>query len=112
MLYPEFSQYKPLAEHETRLCNSYIDKGGNLFYVEPGFYTGLMGYKEKAPDSYSQILSKMDEIIKKNHRVIFTADYENPFINKDGFIYVEIEDITNALKCTWVDDSRPSDYGD
>lgn len=112
MLYPEFSQYKPYSEHETRLVNSYLDDEGNFFYVEPGFYSQLLGYKEKAPDTLPKILKKMDEIIKTNHHVIFTMDYESPFVRKDDFIYVEIGDITDALKCTWIDDSRPSDYGD
>jgi hypothetical protein len=54
----------------------------------------------------------MDELIKKNHKTIFTADFENPMVNKDDYIYVEITDITDPLHITWRDDNRPSDYGD
>lgn len=112
MLYKEFNQYKSIKNPLNPLCHYYEDEEGNSFFIEPGFYTAIMGYEDKAPDKLPLILNKMDELIQKNHHIVFTADYENPFINIDGYIYLEIEDITNPLGVTWVDDSRPSDYGD
>lgn len=112
MLYKEFNQYKSIKNPLNPLCHYYEDEEGNSFFVEPGFYTAIMGYEDKSPDKLPLILNKMDELIKKNHHIVFTADYENPFVNIDGYIYLEIEDITNPLGVTWVDDSRPSDYGD
>lgn len=94
------------------LCNHYQDKEGNSFFVEPGFYTALAGYKDKKFEAVDPILKKMDELIKQNHKTVFTADFENPMVNKDGYIYVEMEDITDPLHLTWRDDNRPSDYGD
>ena len=57
-------------------------------------------------------MEAIDLVIKKNHKVIFTADFENPWITREGFIYREIQDITDPL-CIFVEDkSRGSDYGD
>lgn len=112
MLYEEFNQYKEVKNQINPLCHYYEDDLGNSFFIEPGFYMGLMGYKDKMFENYPLILEKIKKVVKDNHRVIFTADYLNPFVDAEGYIYLELEDITNALGCTWVDDSRPSDYGD
>jgi hypothetical protein len=111
MEYPEFKAYKPKRDEEAPLCNAYEDEEGDVFFVEPGFYTLLRGYEEKSPYA-SAILDEIDKTVKKDHKVIFTADFEHPFVEKEGFIYVEMQDITDRLGLTWVDDSRPSDYGD
>lgn len=111
MEYPEFSKYK-FHQDKSSLCNAYEDEFGNLFYVEPGFYTGLKGFEEKRRDFYSDILEAIDAAIKKNHKVIFTGDFESPFLLRDGFVYLEIQDITDPLGIFVEDKSRGSDYGD
>ena len=111
MLYPEFSQYKSIVDPTNPLTNHYLDKEGNSFYIEPGFYTAIAGYEDKNSKVVPSILKKMDELIKKNHKTIFTADFENPMVNKDDYIYVEITDITDPLHITWRDDNRRSAYG-
>lgn len=112
MRYEEFDKYIPYTDPENRLVHAYKDEQGNTFYVEPGFYSGLQGFKEKRLERYQEILDAIDEVIKKEHKVIFTADFENPWITRDGFIYREILDITDPLKIFVEDKSRGSDYGD
>ena len=92
--------------------NAYKDDEGNSFYVEPGFYDGLRGFKEKRAEDFDRIMAAIDETIKKNHKVIFTADFEYPWITREGYIYREIHDITDPLLIFVEDKSRGSDYGD
>lgn len=112
MNYGEFDKYESLQDAENHLVHFYQDKEGNQFYVEPGFYSGLMGFKEKRAERFDEIMNAIDATIKKEHKVIFTADFENPWITRPGFIYREILDITDPLKIFVEDKSRGSDYGD
>ena len=56
----------------------------------------------------------MIEVVKKNRKVVFTAEYEYPQTEPqdDEYIYLEIFDITDPLKIYVEDKSRGSDYGD
>ena len=112
MRYDEFSKYQEYQDELNHLVHAYKDEAGNIFYVEPGFYEGLMGFKEKRAERFDEIMKEIDRIIQKNHKVIFTADFENPWIARDGFIYQEIFDITDPLQIFVEDKSRGSDYGD
>lgn len=112
MLYPEFNQYESWVDPHYPLCNAYKNELGDSFYVEPSFYQSLLGYKDKAEERLPLILKEMDRIVKENHKVIFTGDYEFPMVRAEGYIYQELIDITDPLHLTWIDDSRPSDYGD
>lgn len=112
MLYDAFDKYQPFVDERNKLVHAYKDKEGNVFYVEPGFYEGLMGFKEKRADDFPRIMEAIDQVIKKEKKVIFTADFENPWITRDGFIYREISDITDPLLIFVEDKSRGSDYGD
>ena len=112
MRYDEFSKYQEYKDELNHLVHAYQDEEGNIFYVGPGFYEGLMGFKEKRLERFDEIMVEIERIIKKNHKVIFTADFENPWISRDGFIYREIFDITDPLQIFVEDKSRGSDYGD
>jgi len=112
MNYPEFNSYRPLQDEKNHLVHLYGDEEGNLFYVEPGFYDGLLGFKEKRAERFDELMKALDETVKQNHRVIFTADFENPWIEREGFIYREIFDLTDPLRIFVEDKSRGSDYGD
>ncbi len=112
MDYTEFSSYSPYVDPLNQLVHAYTDEEGNLFYVEPGFYDGLLGFKEKRPEAFESIMKALDKTVKKNKKVIFTADFENPWIDREGFIYREISDITDPLLVFVEDKSRGSDYGD
>ena len=54
----------------------------------------------------------METIVKKNKRVIFAGDFEEPLTrrNVDDFIILEIFDITDKLQIYVEDKSRGSDY--
>lgn len=113
MRYEDFdSRYTPLVDAENKLVHFYQDEEGNTFYVEPGFYEGLMGFKEKRTEDFPAIMESIDKVIKTNHKVIFTADFEFPWISREGYIYREILDITDPLGIFVEDKSRGSDYGD
>lgn len=112
MDYVEFNKYKPFVDEQNPLVHAYSDEEGNTFYVEPGFYNGLIGFKEKRAERFQEIMDFIDELIKKYHKIIFTADFENPWIEREGYIYREIFDITDPLKIFVEDKSRGSDYGD
>ena len=112
MTYDEFSKYKPYLDPENHLVHAYEDEEGNRFYVEPGFYEGLMGFKEKREERFAELMDAIDACIKKHHKVIFTADFEYPWIHRDGYIYREIFDFTDPLQIFVEDKSRGSDYGD
>lgn len=112
MLYPEFNRYKSIKDELYPLINAYENELGDIFYVEPMFYQSLLGYKDKTEGRFEKIIEAMDKIVRENHKVVFTIDYEYPAVNKEDFIYRELQDITDSLHLTWIDDSRPSDYGD
>jgi len=112
MLYPEFNQYEPFVDPANPFCNAYRNKQGHTFYVEPGFYEGLEGYKEKREERFLELLSAIDEIVAQNEKVVFTWNFESPFVFKDDYIYREIGDIADALGIYVEDKSRGSDYGD
>jgi hypothetical protein len=57
-------------------------------------------------------MKAIEQIIKDNPKVVFTGNFETPFIDKEGFLYREIGDITDPLKIFVEDKSRGSDYGD
>jgi predicted ester cyclase len=112
MLYPEFSQYKSYVDPSNGLVNAYQSKEGHIFYVEPGFYYALQGLQEKKRDEFPKIMAAIDKVIAENPKVVFTGNFDSPFINKEGFIYREIGDITDPLHIFVEDKSRGSDYGD
>ncbi|MGM9813462.1 MAG: hypothetical protein ACI32C_00920 [Candidatus Enteromonas sp.] len=113
MIYEEFNEYQSFKDENHPFVNAYKDQDGNVFYIEPGFYDGLLGFKEKRFEDFDRIMNSIKETIKKNHKVIFTADFEYPWVRgEEGFIYREIHDITDPLEIYVEDKSRGSDYGD
>lgn len=113
MNYPEWSNLKKVIDKDNSFFEYYIYPTGEMFYVEPSFYTQLNNFKELySIEQYKMILQKMEQLVKEKKKIIFTYDFENPFISKDGFIYLEFADITDFLKIKIEDKSRGSDYGD
>lgn len=112
MIYPEFDKYTPYVDPECPLCNAYKTKDGHIFFIEPWFYVGLQGFKEKREERFAEILAAIDDLVNKNEKLIFTGDFETPFIHKDDYLYREIHDITDPLNIYVEDKSRGSDYGD
>ena len=90
----------------------YLLEEGESFFVEPAFYTQLRYLKGIYPDKYRTIIDEMLVVVKKEKHVIFCHDFEYPLIKKEGFVYLEISDITDRLGIYPEDKSRGSDYGD
>ena len=113
MIYEEFSNYKLVLDTNNPFCNHYVMESGEEFYIEPVFYTMLKGFKERHSEGdYQRILDAMINVVKKNKKVVFVGNFEFPQTEVDGFIYLEITDITDPLKIFVEDKSRGSDYGD
>ena len=112
MIYPEFEHLKNVEDINNPFCNLYVYPTGECFYIEPVFYTMLRGFKDHHPDKYDLILKRMEEVVLKNKKVVFTGNFEFPQTEVEGYIYLEITDITNPLKIFVEDKSRGSDYGD
>ena len=108
----EFKDLKELKDEQNPFSNLYELESGDTFYMEPVFYTQLKGFKDHYPEQYARIIKEVIELVKKNHRVIFTGNFECPLTNKEGYIYLEITDVTDPLKIFVEDKSRGSDYGD
>ena len=115
MKYEEFKEYKIIEDKRNPFTTLYENELGDRFYIEPAFYTQLKGFKEHREKDYPRIIEALKDNVKRNHRVIFTAEFENPQTltdDEEGYIILEIFDITDPLKIYVEDKSRGSDYGD
>ena len=112
MKYEEFQDLKELKDDNNPFSTLYQLDSGELFYIEPVFYTMLKGFKDHHPDKIPLIVGEMLRVVKQNKKVVFTGNYDCPLTNVEGFIYLEINDITDPLKIFVEDKSRGSDYGD
>ena len=112
MEFVEFDDLNKVIDKEYKDINCY-ELDGSIFYVEPNFYTQLVYLKEHFKNEYSSIIEKIKEIAKRNNKVIFTGDFENPVVNKDDFIYREISDVLAELKLYFDNKGNPdSDWKD
>ena len=68
MIYPEFEQFESFVDPLNPYCNAYKTKEGHIFYVEPGFYSGMQGFKEKREERYQDLLNGIFDDIKKNEQ--------------------------------------------
>ena len=109
--YEEFCNLKRIDNDEIPYIQGFEYKG-NVLYVEPTFHTQLLGMKQHHHDKFSLIISNILSLVEKNKKVVFVGDFENPYIEMDGFVYLEITDVTDPLLIFVEDKSRGSDYGD
>ncbi len=110
MNYVEFDEFKEITDNN--FVKKFSDNEGNVFYIEPAFYTQFQGLLTRYPDYEKTFINKMKEIVKKNKVVAFVYDYENPFLDYKDAILREFVDVTDACKIFYEDKSRGSDYGD
>ena len=110
--YPEFAHLRQEIDPNNPFCALFFYESGESFYLEPVFYTHLMGFKDHYKDQYHLIIEKMEELVKKNKKIVFTGNFENPLTAVDNYIYLEITDVTDPLHIFAEDKSRGSDYGD
>jgi len=111
-MFEEWKDLKQRKDKDNPFYPEFILESGESFFVEPAFYTQLTNFKEIYPDEYVRIVDKMNSLVKERKHIIFAYDFENPFIKKDGYIYLEFVDITDSLQIFYEDKSRGSDYGD
>ena len=112
MKYEEFKEFKLVKDEDNPFTPHFIIDEETDFFIEPMVFTQLAGFKERHPDKYDLIVSSLIDRVRKNKKVIFVGDYENYFTEKEGYIYLELLDITNPLQIFVEDKSRGSDYGD
>ena len=112
MIIEEFKHLKNVPDPENPFIPHYELDDGSDFYIEPIFYTQLLGFKERHEDKYELIISSLLERVRRNKKVIFIGDFETNTFEKDGYIILEITDITDPLQIFVEDKSRGSDYGD
>ena len=108
----EFSNLQEVMDPEYPFIPHYVLDDGSDFYIEPIFYTQLQGFKERHEDKYQIIIDALLERVRKNRKVIFVGDFESNVFEKEGYIILEITDITDPLQIFVEDKSRGSDYGD
>ena len=112
MSYEEFKEFKLVKDEENPFSYHFVIDENTDFYLEPVVFTQLHGFQERHPDKYDLIIKSMVERVKSLKKVIFVGDYENYFTEKEGYVYLELIDITDPLKIFVEDKSRGSDYGD
>ncbi len=112
MEFKEFSRFKKSLDPRFIGSEKFVIDKDHIFYMEPNFESQLFYLEERYKDKFPEIIKSMLKLVKKNKYVIFTADFENPVVSLDGYIYQEVDDILNPLNidCGYI--SRGSDYGD
>ena len=110
MNYEEFAKYKEITD--SKFVKKFLVKNLNIFFVEPAFYTQMMGLFERYPEQKENFMSQIDKIVSSNKEVAFVYDFENPFLDYGDAILREFVDVTDACKIFYEDKSRGSDYGD
>ena len=83
---PEFANLKEKPDLENPFIPHYELDDGSDFYIEPIFYTQLLGFKERHEDKYQLIIDALLERVRKNKKVIFIGDFETNTFEKDGYI--------------------------
>ena len=110
--YEEFKDFEGIIDPQYPRIKCYKNND-SIMFIEPNFYTQLVFLKDYYRDNFDKIFNKIIEIALKNKKVIFTADFENPVVYKDGFIYRDINDILAELKLSFDNKSNPdSDWKD
>lgn len=110
MNYEEFSKY--IEVQDNKFVKKFLSPNGNVFFIEPAFYTQMMGLFERYPEQKENFMNELNKQIENNKEIAFVYDFENPFLDYGDAILREFTDVTNACKIFYEDKSRGSDYGD
>ena len=109
----EFESLKKIKSDKYENIDLFELADGSLFYIEPNFYTQLLYVKDHFLDKFPEIIDKIIEIAKRNKKMIFTADFENPVVYVDDFYYREIGDVLGELGLHFDNKGNPdSDWKD
>lgn len=112
MICKEWAQLKIIEDKDNPFSTLFEYLSGERFYIEPIFYSKFVTMTEHHPKSKDAILKEMEKRVITNKKVVFTGTFDMPCTQKDDYIYIELEDITNKLRIFVEDKSRGSDYGD
>lgn len=112
MRYEEWADLKTDVDPKNPFSTFFEYEDGSSFYLEPAFYTQLLGLKARLPEAYPSVIAEMEKIVRKNKKVIFTAEFESPLTKAKDYILLEITDVTDRLRVYVQDKNRGSDYGD
>lgn len=115
--YEEFKSLKVIEDKNNPFCTLFEYEDGSRFYIEPLFYSYLENFKMTHPQQVELFLNKMEEIVKRNKKVIFSGldeEYEEEPVTKttENYIVLTLFDILNMIGIFIEDKSRGSDYGD
>lgn len=50
--YPEFSHIRIVEDKQNHFSTLFSYEDGSLFYIEPVFYTQLLGFKQRYPTNF------------------------------------------------------------
>ena len=112
MEYQEWENLKIIEDKNNPFSTLFELDTKERFYIEPAFYTQLTNFVSILPMHHDKIIEKMKQLVIQNKKVVFTLDYESPLTKADGYVYLEITDVTDPLGIYVEDKSRGSDYGD
>ena len=110
MNYEEFQKYSEVQDN--KFVKKFQTKSGNTFFLEPAFYTQMMGLFERYPEQKENFMNELTRQIEANKEIAFVYDFENPFLDYGNAVLREFTDVTDACKIFYEDKSRGSDYGD
>lgn len=110
MNYEEFKKYTDVTNN--KFVKEFKTEDEHYFFIEPAFYTQLMGLFDRYPEVKEKIMNEINNQIKSHKKIAFVYDYENPFLDYGDAILREFVDITDSCKVFYEDKSRGSDYGD
>ena len=96
MNYEEFAKYKEITD--SNFVKKFLCENGNVFYLEPAFYTQMMGLFERYPEQKENFMSELNRQINSNKEIAFVYDFENPFLDYGDAILREFTDVTDACK--------------
>jgi hypothetical protein len=98
--------WKRLIDKENPFSFKYETNEGNIFYVEPGFYSQLEAIYERDASIVPLILDQIEIIANKNKYVVFTLDFLHPLTKVEGYVFREMKDITNPLSLYFINRSN------
>ena len=110
MNYEEFAKFKEITDN--KFVKKFLTENGNTFFLEPAFYTQMMGLFERYPEEKEKFMNELEKQINANKEIAFVYDFENPFLDYKEAVLRELTDVTDACKIFCEDKSRGSDYGD
>ena len=113
MEFEEFKNCKRIEDERYPNIALFELETGERFFIEPNFYTQLRYAKDHFMKQYDLIIETMINIVKRNKRIIFTADYEMPVVYDDSYYYRELDDVLGEIGLSFDIKSNPhSDWKD